>query len=519
MISKRFLCALAPLSLAAGCTVGPNYTHPKLGVPNAYEAPASAQPTGASVDPATWWTAFGDPELDRLIQRGLADSPDVAIAASRVRQARLQEIVAGAQDKPTIDAMGDVNHIHFSKNAGFSSLSQLFSGGSGGSGGGSGTGSGTGTGGAGTGSGGSSNSGVALPGGGITTFSAGFDANWELDLFGGARRGVEAAKAREEAAVWNKRDAAVTLSAEIADAYFALRLDQQQAQILRDEIARQQRALQISAHIAKVGLVPNVNVTRQNASITSLQAQLQPIVADQRVRAHAIGILLGQPPEALTPELLATTGMLGPVPVVPAGLPSDLLRRRPDIRASERQLAAATAEIGVAVADLYPKFSLTGVAELISSALSNLFTPDSFQWTATAAAQFPILDWGRRKATVGLRKEDRQQAYLDYQKTVLDALRDVEDPLAKIDAERRRNVALLHAVTDSETSAQSILAQYRTGFVAEDSLLNAQTDVLKARAQLAESNTTLRQETAALFKALGGGWQDDDTSAPAKDRN
>ena len=301
----------------------------------------------------------------------------------------------------------------------------------------------------------------------------------------------------------------MTLAAEVADAYFALRLDQQQVQILNEEIARQQRALQIAAHIAKAGLVPNVDVTRQNASVTSLQAAIEPVRADIKVRAHALGILVGQAPEALTAELTPASDVLMRAPAVPAGLPSDLLRRRPDVRAAERQLAAATADIGVAVADLYPKFNLTGVAEFLSTALSNLFTGDSLQLTGSGAVQFPLLDWGKRKATVGMRKEDREQAYQNYKKTVLGALRDVEDPLVQIDAERRRNAALRQALVDSEAAAKAVEARYRTGFVAQDSLLNAQTDVLKAREQVAMSDTQLRQETAALFKALGGGWQEE----------
>jgi NodT family efflux transporter outer membrane factor (OMF) lipoprotein len=488
----RNLVALALGSAAlVGCTVGPDYHAPDLPVPAAYEG---QPPAGATIDPATWWRAFGDTQLDALIEQALATSPDVAIAASRVREARLAELSAESAGKPTIDATANANHIHFSKNAGFASLASLFSGNSGAGSGGGSTGSG-------------SSSGLALPGDGITTFSAGFDANWEIDLFGGSRRGVEAARARAEAAVWNRRDAAVMLAAEIADTYFALRLDQQQAAILDQQIADQRRALQISAHIAQVGLVPPINVTRQNASITSLVAAREPIVADTRVRAHALAVLLGKPPEALTDQLLSTQGSLGPAPVVPPGLPSDLLRRRPDVRAAERQLAASTADIGVAVADLYPKFNLTGVAELISSSLANLLTGNSFQWTAAGGGSLPVLDWGRRRATVGMRREERQQAFLTYQKTVLGALRDVEDPLAQIDAERRRNATLRQAVTDSEATERAIEAQYKTGFVAQDSLLNAQANVLDARRQVAQSDTQLRQETAALFKALGGGWE------------
>jgi len=496
LTAKRLLVGLAPLAFVAACTVGPDYHAPEMAVPAAYAgAGAETPPPGASVDPAAWWRAFGDPQLDSLVQRALAGNPDIQVAASRVRQARLAEIVAEAGGKPTVDAQAGVNYIHFSKNAGLASLAQRFSGGSGG-GGDSGSGGG-----------------IALPGDSITTYSAGFDASWELDLFGGARRGVEAARARKEAAVWNGRDAAVTLAAEVADAYFALRADQERARIVTEEIARQQRALEIAAHIAEAGLVPQIDVTRQNASITSLRAALEPINADIAMRAHALGILIGEPPETLTAELSKPGAALGPMPAVPAGLPSDLLRRRPDVRAAERQLAAATADIGVAVADLYPRFNLTGVAQLISSALSNLFTGDSLQLTGAGAAQFPLLDWGRRKATVGMRREDREQAYLAYRKTVLGALRDVEDALSQIDAERRRNATLRRALADSEQTANAVEARYRTGFVAQDSLLNAQTDVLKAREQVTMSDAQLREYTAALFKALGGGWEDGKTTS------
>ncbi len=484
--------ALLGSTLLAGCTVGPDYTAPKLAVPPAFAERQLAPAPGAQVDPARWWSAFGDPQLDSLVERALKGSPDIAIAASRVRQARLQEAAARTVGKPTVDATGNVTHIEFSKNAGLASIAQAFSGGSSG-----GTGGGTG-----------GSSGFALPGSGITTFSAGFDASWELDLFGGGRRGVQAAGARVEAAEWTRRDAAVTLAAEVAQAYFALRLDQEQIAVIQSELASQQRSLDIAGNIARVGLVPSIDVTRQRGSITSTQARLEPIRADVRVRIHALGILLGVEPETLDGELTRPGAPLVALPVVPAGLPSDLLRRRPDVRAAERQLAASTADIGVAVADLYPKFNLTGVAQLLSTSLANLFTGNSLQLTGTSAVQFPLLDWGRRKATIGIRKEDREQAYLQYRTTVLGALRDVEDPLARLDAERARNAALQRAVTDAQSTARSVEAQYRTGFVTQTSLLDAQVSVLTAREQLAASNAQLRQDTAALFKAIGGGWEE-----------
>lgn len=491
MIRKSTLATLAAALLAGGCTVGPNYHAPDMPVPASFSE-AQGKIPGVSVDPARWWSAFGDPQLDGLVERALKGSPNIAIAASRVQQARLSEVAARGVGRPTVDATGNATHIELSKNSGISQIAQLFSGGSSG----------------GSGSGG----GIALPGTGITTYAAGFDASWEIDLFGGGRRQVEGAVARTEQAVWNQRDAAVTLAAEVAQAYFSLRLDQTQIAIVTDEIAREKRALAIAGHVARAGLVPQSDVTRQRGSLTTLQARLEPLKADVRTRIHALGILLGEAPETLDAELSAASGATLALPEVPAGLPSDLLRRRPDIRAAERNLAAATADIGVAVADLYPKFKLTGLGELLSTSLGNLFSSDSLQASAAGGVNFPLLDWGRRKATVAIRKAQAEEAYAQYKATVLGALRDVEDPLARIDAERRRNAALKRAVKDEERSTRSVEARYRTGFVAQDELLNAQNRVASAREQVAASDMQLREDTASLFKAIGGGWEE---TAPA----
>ncbi|SEN22987.1 efflux transporter, outer membrane factor (OMF) lipoprotein, NodT family [Sphingomonas gellani] len=495
----------ASAALLTGCTVGPNYRPSEAAVPAAFTEVQAAP--GATLDPSTFWRSVGDTELDSLVARALVGNPEMAIAASRVRQARLDEIAARAAGLPQVNASAETTHVEFSKNAGFSSIARLFSGGSGGGASGGGTGGG--------GSGGSS-SGIALPGSGITTYALGFDASWELDLFGGVRRQVEGERARTEAAEWSRRDAAVTLSGEVAQAYFALRLDQAQRDILMAEIARQNRALQIAGNTARAGLVPQVDITRQRAQLTGTQARLEPLAADIRVRIHALGVLTGTDPGSLATELTATPAPLGPLPMVPAGLPSDLLRRRPDVRSAERELAGATADIGVAVADLYPKFSLTGMAQLISTSLSSLFERDSLQLTGTGAARFPLVDFGRRRAAVRGREEARDQAYQRYRQAVLGALRDVEDPLAQLDAERRRNATLIRAVNDAAESAHATEAQYRTGFVAQDALLNAETQVLSAREQLAGSDAMLRQLTVTLFKAIGGGWSDQ-VSATAQD--
>ena len=494
MIRKSLWPAVAALALTAGCTVGPDYHAPETMVPPAFTGP---QPAGSSVDPVRWWTVFGDAELDRLVTTALADNPDIAIAASRVRQARLAEITARARGLPTVTADANVSRVDFSKNGGFATIARSFSqGGTGSPGSGSGEGDGTPP----------PTRGVTTPGSGITTFAAGFDASWELDLFGGVRRGREAAAARADAAVWSARDAAVMLAGEVAQAYFAYRLDGQQVAVITDEIAARERMVAIVAHRADVGLVPRIDAVAEADALLAARARLQPVLADRDLRRHALAILIGRPPAALDTELEGPLPTLEPVPAIPAGLPSDLLRRRPDIRSAERTLAASTADIGVAVADLYPKFSLTGALQLLSSALSNLISTDSLQTTATGAVSFPLLDFGKRRTAVETRREDREQDYQRYQAIVLGALRDVEDALSQLAAERRRNAALAEGVAGEERQVRALDARFRTGFVAEDAVLAERSQLLTAREQLAGSDAQLRQSTVALFKAVGGGW-------------
>jgi NodT family efflux transporter outer membrane factor (OMF) lipoprotein len=476
---------LLPLLSAAGCAVGPNYTPPQEPVPTAFaRTPAAASAPTGTVDLARWWNAYRDPELDRLVATALADSPDVKTAISRLRQARQSVVATRAQLLPQVDAQAQLNYLRFSKNAGLSSLSSLFGGGSGGSG---------------------SAGGIALPGDDITTYSVGFDASWELDLFGGKRR-MESARAQAEAAEWGLRDVQVSLAGEVAKAYLDLRMLQERERVAREEAERQRQGVTLAIDTARAGLVPEGDAIRQRAGLDSAEASIEPLVAQQAVDVHALGVLLGRPPEALIAELSRSAPQPPAPPLVPPGLPSDLLRRRPDVREAERKLAAATAEIGVAVADLYPHFSLTSMPELISTTLANLFTGGSFQLAANAQAMFPVLDWGRRRATVKIRKEQREQAYQDYRKTVLAALKDVEDALVRIDTEQRRNAQLKAALADASRARQATEARYRTGLVDLSAVLQAQQQVLADRDALATSDGSLREDLASLYKALGGGW-------------
>ena len=397
---------------------------------------------------------------------------------------------------PQLNADANFNAQRFSKNSGISSLAQAF----GGAGGGSGAAGGSG-------GGGGQSGGIALPGGFIKTYALGFDASWEIDVFGGVRRSVEGARARTAAAEWNGRDAQVSLVAEVVDAYLQVRLAQAREAVATAEVQRQTRNIQILAETAQVGLVPEGDTVRQRAQLAQAQAALGPIVAEGKAQMHAVAVLLARSPDSLIAELSVPRPALPPPPLVPAGLPSNLLRRRPDVRAAERQLAAATADIGVAVADLYPRFSLTGMAQLVSTALGNLFTADSLQITGAASAMFPVIDFGRRKGTVAARRAAADLAYVQYQQTVLGAFRDVEDALIRIRTEQARNAALRNGVADAERSVRAIDARYRTGLADLTAVLQAQQSVLSARDGLAQSDAQIRRDLLSLYKALGGGWE------------
>ncbi len=490
---------LLTAALLAGCTVGPHYHAPQLATPPAF---AEAHPAVAAVDPAQWWTVFNDPLLNNLIQRGLTQNLDLTAASSRVREARLTVRETRAGEFPTVNATADANRQRISKNGGFASLFSPAGkpgGGAGGGSGGGGTGGGN----------GSVQGGIGAPGTTFNTYSLGFDASWQLDLFGGVRRQVQSARRRVESAEWSRRDSVVSIAAEIADDYFQLRVLQRRAPLARAELKRERDTLAIIRARGNAGLTANSDVTRQLVQIATAEATLGPLEADGRALIHALGILVGGTPEAL---LGAFDINISPPPAalpppVPAGVPSDLLRRRPDIRSAERDLAAATSDIGVAVADLYPKFTITTPFTLLSSGISDLFQSNSIQASVGGSVNFPLLDFGRRRAVIGERRETREQMYIAYQQAVLTGLRETEDALARERIERNRRDVLARGAADAQRTVDAIAVQYRYGLIELTPVLDAQRDLLQAEDNLAQSEGTISRQTIALYKALGGGWE------------
>lgn len=462
--------------LLAGCTVGPDYHPPAAEVPPSF---AEANSPSALSDPdlATWWRSFGDPELDALVNRAVAQNLDVEAAAARIREARAREIVAGAASKPQVDAQGSVTRQRISEHA-------IPVPPGAGAGGGS----------------------FGLPGSEFTTFRVGFDTSWEIDLFGRTRRSVEAARARSGEALWNRRDVQVSVAAETADAYLTLRTLQQRIATAEAELGRQQRYERLVAARAKGGLVTGQDLEQQRTERSTAAAALPGLRARAEAQIHALGVLTGDTSESLIAELTPSKALPPARPDIPSGLPSDLLRRRPDIRAAERELAASSADIGVAVADLYPRFSLTAAPALVSTALGSLLEWGSRSFSVGAALDWPLLNGGRTRGNIAVANARQKQALIAYRKSVLRALQDVEDSLSRTDGDRRQLADIEVALGAASRAEDIARTRYRGGLVTYSDVLQAQARRLKLEDQLTETRGTLARDTVALFKALGGGW-------------
>ena len=469
-----------PLLLAAtlaGCTtVGPNYRQPAEPVPPAF-AEADSASALSDAELASWWSGFGDPQLSELVNRAIAQNLDVQTAAARIREARAREIVAGASALPQVDAQASVTRQRISEHAIPTPP------------------------GAGAGSGGS----FGLPGSEFTTWRGGFDASWEMDLFGRSRRSIEAARARTGGAIWTRRDVQVSTAAEVADAYLTLRALQQRLANAEAEVARQRRFEQLVGARARGGLVTGQDLEQQRSERAAAESRLAPLRAQADARIHALGVLTGQAPETLIAELSAVRALPAPPPI-PAGLPSDLLRRRPDIRAAERELAASTADIGVAVADLYPRISLTAAPALVSTALTSLLTWGSRSFSIGAALDWPIFNGHRTRGNIAVANARQEQALIAYRKAVLTALQDVEDALSRADGDRRQLADLEQALRNAARAEDIARTRYRGGLVIYSDVLVAQARRLSLEEQAIEARAALARDCVALFKALGGGW-------------
>ncbi len=474
----RMICSIgmtAAAALLTGCAVSPDYRAPDTAVPSAF-----SQASPPVVMPAR--PGQGDPALDRLIERALASNLDVKRAAARIAMSRAQTRIARASIGPTLTAGAQGSVVGLSENSSLASIaSRALAPGNGGGPGAAGP-----------------------PGDTIETYQLGFDAAWELDLFGGAARTVEAARAQEQAAIWNARDAAVMLTAEVTRGYWRYRALQQRLALADQAEAVRAEALNYDRVRQRNGVVTSLDARQGERDLAASRAQRQDLRAQRDAQAHALAVLLGEPPLALDAELAAPAAPAPPAADIAPGLPADLMRRRPDIRAAERRLAAVTAQTSAAVAGLYPRISLTGGANLVSSSLRTLLEAASFQPSAALAVSLPLLDGGRRHGTVDLRRAEADEAALAYRATVLTALREVEDALTRLQADHERLAQFTASHAAARDAHDTLTVRARHGIVPQMDLLEARAVLLAASDAMILGEAAIRDDQAALYKALGG---------------
>ncbi|WP_281793575.1 efflux transporter outer membrane subunit [Desulforhabdus amnigena] len=474
---RRILPALLvvwSLLVSIGCTVGPNYVEPKMEVPEKFSEVSQGEAAPEPVDLSRWWTIFKDPRLDGLIEQAIQSNKDLKVAEARVREARAFRGVVAADAYPQITASGSYTRIRRSENQS-PSASAFQAGNTGG------------------------NNEQDL-------FDAGFDASWEIDIFGGIRRSVEAAEADIGASEENLHDVLVSLLAEVARNYIQLRGDQLRIAIASENIDSQRKTLELTQERFAAGLSSQLDVTQARAQLAVTESEIPRLESSARQAIHQIGVLLGREPGALLDELLTEAPVPTGPPEVPVGLPSELLRRRPDVRKAERELAAATARIGVATADLFPKFFLTGSVGQQSVNFSDIALPESRFWSFGPTISWPVFSGGRIRANIRVENARQEQAAERYEQTVLNALKDVEDALVAYAKEQKTRRFLKESVDATRLAVDISNELYSGGLVDFLNVLVNERSLFQTQDSLAQSEQIVSSNLVALFKALGGGW-------------
>jgi NodT family efflux transporter outer membrane factor (OMF) lipoprotein len=345
-----------------------------------------------------------------------------------------------------------------------------------------------------------------------SVYQAGFDASWELDVFGGKRRAREAATADWQAAIEARNDAMVSLLAEVARNYIELRSSQQRLGIARGDLKLQEEATELTRARFQGGVATELEVTREAALLAALQAAIPPLETAVRSAMYALAVLLAQQPGELIAELSPVANVPPVPPQVPIGLPADLLRRRADVRRAERQLAAETARIGVTKSDWFPRVSLIGDAGVESVSVSNWFEPGSRFWSIGPSVQWKALDFGRVRAEVDAQTAVQEAALAAYQKAVLVSLQEAENAIVAYAQEQNRHRALTDAVAQNRRALELADTLYSHGRVNFLDVLDARRTLYQSDDQLALSDQSVSLDLIVLYKALGGGWE---TQAPA----
>lgn len=461
MIHK--ICGLLIISGLAGCTMGPDYHEVNPSVPNHWQAESNANLKQATVENLkNWWTSFGDAQLNQLMNKALAGNLDIKIALTRIDQARAERRGTRAELFPTVNIK-----------TGAQRNENPFPG--------------------------------LAPGIKYNMFELGFDALWEIDMFGRQQRRLEAVSAELDAAGEQYRQSLVILTAELARSYINYRSLQNQLGITHSNLESQRHTLALIEKLFNEGVKARHDVVRARAQTESTAAQIPALEANLVAGLRQLEVLVGQNPGTLSSEL----NRVSAVPLASGrsilATPADTIRRRPDIHIAERQLAAATAMQGAAIAELFPKISLSAFVGLRNTDVESLLKSAAFSYGTFANLVQPLLNFGRIQAGIDLADAKQKEAYLTYQKAVLDALAETETALTAYLKEEIRRQTLSSAAVDLQESVRLSQLRYQEGVISFLDVLDAQRVLYIAEMELARSQAATSTNLIAVYKALGGG--------------
>jgi multidrug efflux system outer membrane protein len=503
------VCAAALSALVTGCAVGPKFVRPTPQAPAHWSAQATSLPAAAEPMPAeplapppmpptaaieqsaqpAWWAAFNDPMLTSLIERGRNSNLDLRVAVLRIEEARAQRDVTAAAYWPTLSAEASYSRQRLSETT---PTGALFN----------------------------SIGSIRLPGGaGISIpnpysqYQLSADASWEIDLFGRIRRAVEAADASIQVSVEDQRAVLVSVLADVAQNYIELRGAQARLLIARENLATIDELLELTRQRRAAGLTTYIDVSNAIAQSSATRAELPAFELQITQSINQLSQLLGREPEALRAELESAVAVPALPPQVPIGLPADLARRRPDIREAEANLHAAIAQSGVAVADLYPRLTLSAAGGFQAENASELLEWASRFGSMGPSLQLPVFDRGRWK-TVHVYDVRARQAALAYQHAVLKALHEVENAVAAFGADQQRRSWLEATVAQNRETLTLARQRYESGLANFIDVLDAERTWQQNQLSLIDSSTAVAADLVRLYRALGGGWQAHDHAAP-----
>ena len=459
------------LILLGGCrAVGPNYEPPEIPTPDAWHQEVSKEINAETPQLQAWWTTLNDPVLEDLIRRAQDQNLTVQQTLSVIRETRAARGITSRRLQPTVDAEASYTRTRGSEQVPPLSLLPEE---------------------------------LGAESEGFNVFGGSFDMSWELDVFGGIRRSIEAADASIDASIEVYRDVLVTLLAEVALNYLEVRTLQQRIEYAESNIELQMETLNLARSRFDSGIAGKLDPTQAESNLANTEAVLPTLRLALHATLYRLAVLLAQHPGTL-PELLEVQPIPVPPDEVAVGIPANLIRQRPDIRLAERTLAAQTALVGVATSNLYPKFGLFGSLGFQTTKLSNM--SGSGTWFVTPLVSWNLFNRGRIKDQIRVEEERTEQAFLAYENTMLAALAEVETSMIAFGEEQLRRDALLRAVAASEEAVELVQVLYDAGLVDFQNVLDTQRVLFLQQDQLAASEGQVTKNLVSLYKALGGGW-------------